>query len=141
MGNIALWLMVVVGQQTCAGRYVSTLHLAGGTSRDFGFDDQYHDILEVNKTSYEKCREKNFLKNITKRSSAIFTLLEAKTYYYLSDNGHCVHGMKLAADVQDLPSPPGPQVSSRRVITEKSSKKEGWIAFSTMIVIFIMFFT
>lgn len=58
-------------------------------------------MLEVNKTSYEQCRDQGFIKNITKGGKDVFNLTEAKSYYFLSGGGYCYQGMKLSVDVVD----------------------------------------
>ncbi|XP_059431285.1 early nodulin-like protein 20 [Corylus avellana] len=71
----------------------------------FGFDKHTYDVLEVNKTSYENCIDKNFIKNITQGGRDVFNLTNAKSYYFLSSKGHCSKGMKVAVYVHDYTSP------------------------------------
>lgn len=52
--------------------------------------------MEVNKTSYENCIDRNFIENITRGGRDVFSLTEAKPYYFLSGNGYCFKGMKVA---------------------------------------------
>ena len=66
--------------------------------------------MEVNKTSYENCIDKNFIKNITQGGRDVFNLTNAKPYYFLSGRGHCSKGMKVAVDVHDYAAPPPPLV-------------------------------
>jgi hypothetical protein len=63
--------------------------------------------LEVNKTSYENCIDKNFIENITKGGRDVFNLTEAKPYYFLSGKGYCFKGMKVAVYVHDNTPPLG----------------------------------
>jgi hypothetical protein len=62
--------------------------------------------LEVNKTSYENCIDKDFIKNITQGGRDVFNLTNAKPYYFLSGRGHCSKGMKVAVYVHDYAAPP-----------------------------------
>ena len=66
----------------------------------FNFDKRYFNVLEVNKTNYENCRDQEFLKNITRGGRDVVQLTEARTYYYLSSGGYCFQGMKVAVTVQ-----------------------------------------
>ncbi|KAF3454051.1 hypothetical protein FNV43_RR04498 [Rhamnella rubrinervis] len=66
----------------------------------FGFDKKMYNVLEVNKTSYEKCIEREFIMNITKGGRDVFNLTEPKTYYFLDGRGHCFKGMKVAVPVE-----------------------------------------
>jgi hypothetical protein len=69
---------------------------------DFGFDKHIYNVLEVNKTNYEKCVDKGFISNITRGGRDVFQLLEAKTYYFLCGRGFCFHGMKVEINVKPL---------------------------------------
>uniref|UniRef100_A0A9I9E6D5 Phytocyanin domain-containing protein n=1 Tax=Cucumis melo TaxID=3656 RepID=A0A9I9E6D5_CUCME len=73
---------------------------------DFGFDKHIYNVLEVNKTSYENCNDKDFIFNITKGGRDVFNLTEAKTYYFLSGRGFCFQGMKVAVFVEEYSTPP-----------------------------------
>ncbi|XP_062170998.1 early nodulin-like protein 20 [Alnus glutinosa] len=73
----------------------------------FGFDKHLYNVLEVNKTSYENCIDKNFIENITKGGRDVFNLAEAKPYYFLSGKGYCFKGMKVAVYVRDNIPPLG----------------------------------
>ncbi|KAI4352527.1 hypothetical protein L6164_006767 [Bauhinia variegata] len=66
----------------------------------FMFDKRYYNVLEVNKTSYENCNDRDFIKNITRGGRDVVQLTEAKTYYYISGGGYCYHGMKVLVSVQ-----------------------------------------
>ncbi|KAL0558677.1 hypothetical protein IC582_003256 [Cucumis melo] len=72
----------------------------------FGFDKHIYNVLEVNKTSYENCNDKDFIFNITKGGRDVFNLTEAKTYYFLSGRGFCFQGMKVAVFVEEYSTPP-----------------------------------
>lgn len=63
-------------------------------------------MLEVNRTSYEQCIDRDFIKNITRGGRDVFNLTEAKPFYFLSSGGYYFHGMKLAVNVVEfVPSP------------------------------------
>ncbi|KAK1359541.1 Phytocyanin domain-containing protein [Heracleum sosnowskyi] len=68
----------------------------------FAYDKHRYNVLEVNQTGYEQCRDQGFIKNITRGGGKdVFNLTEAKTYYFLSGGGYCYQGMKLFVDVVD----------------------------------------
>ncbi|TKY50218.1 Lamin protein [Spatholobus suberectus] len=67
----------------------------------FMFDKRYFNVLEVNKTSYENCTDRDFIKNVTRGGRDVVQLTEARTYYYISGGGYCFHGMKVAVHVED----------------------------------------
>ena len=73
---------------------------------DFGFDKHLYNVLEVNKTSYEKCIDRGFIKNITRGGRDVFNLTEAGPYYFLSGRGYCFKGMKVEILVRDYQAPP-----------------------------------
>ncbi|XP_058745118.1 early nodulin-like protein 20 [Vicia villosa] len=85
-------------------------HFLVGEWLYFGYDRHSFNVLEVNQTSYEKCIDTGFIKNIsTGAGRDVFQLTEAKTYYFLSGGGYCWEGVKLAVDVLDhLPPAPAP---------------------------------
>lgn len=70
---------------------------------DFGFDKSVHNVLEVNKTSYENCEEKGFMTNITRGGRDVFNLTETKVYYFICGRGFCSNGMRVAVSVLDIP--------------------------------------
>lgn len=71
-------------------------------------------VLEVNKTSYENCRDTDFIKNISRGGGKdVFQLTEEKTYYFLSGGGFCWGGMKVAIDVTDYVAPAPQPVPSK----------------------------
>ncbi|KAL1208850.1 Early nodulin-like protein 20 [Cardamine amara subsp. amara] len=70
----------------------------------FGFDRKIHNILQVNKSSYEKCIDTDFIFNITRGGRDVFQLVQPKPYYFICGRGFCLKGMKLAVNV--LPQPP-----------------------------------
>ncbi|KAJ4842472.1 hypothetical protein Tsubulata_001827 [Turnera subulata] len=76
----------------------------------FGFDRYRYNVLEVNKSSYENCYERNFMKNITRGGRDVFNLTEAKPYYFICGHGYCFQGMKVAVYVRYAPSDTMPPV-------------------------------
>ncbi len=67
---------------------------------DFIFDKHHYNVLEVNKTSYEKCNDQGFIRNITRGGRDVFQLTEARPYYFLSSGGYCYNGMRVAVYVE-----------------------------------------
>ncbi|XP_059670684.1 early nodulin-like protein 20 [Cornus florida] len=121
-------LIMMAGMLTCAVCRSPVLHKVGGKQGwtpninytnwsiqerfyvgdwlYFGFDKHYYNVLEVNKTCYEQCNDRNFIKNITRGGRDVFNLTEARPFYFLSSGGYCYHGMKLAVNVVEfVPSP------------------------------------
>ncbi|KAL6144995.1 hypothetical protein ACLB2K_055684 [Fragaria x ananassa] len=78
-------------------------HFYAGDWLYFGFDKQLYNVLEVNKTSYESCIDKDYIYNVTRGGRDVFNLTEAKTYYFLSGRGYCYKGMKVAVFVEQSP--------------------------------------
>lgn len=72
-----------------------------GFDEVFNFDKRYYNVLEVNKTSYENCIDRDFIKNVTRGGRDVVQLTEAKTYYYISGGGYCFHGMKVDVKVEE----------------------------------------
>ncbi|GMP28784.1 hypothetical protein CsSME_00004186 [Camellia sinensis var. sinensis] len=77
-----------------------------GGRTNFVFDKRYYNVLEVNKTNYEKCNDQNFITNITRGGRDVFELKQVRPYYFLSSGGYCFHGMKLAINVEEYVLPP-----------------------------------
>lgn len=75
---------------------------------DFGFDKRVYNVLEVNKTSYEQCNDKGFIKNITRGGRDVYNLTVAKHFYFLSGGGFCFQGMKLEVNAVDFVPAPEP---------------------------------
>ncbi|RDX90290.1 Lamin-like protein, partial [Mucuna pruriens] len=65
------------------------------------FDKRYFNVLEVNKTSYERCIDKEFITNVTRGGRDVVQLTEARSYYYLSGGGYCFGGMKVGVHVEE----------------------------------------
>ncbi|KAL6276753.1 hypothetical protein ACE6H2_020354 [Prunus campanulata] len=73
---------------------------------DFGFDKYIYNVLEVNKTSYDNCIDKDFIYNVTKGGRDVYNLTEANTYFFLSGRGYCFEGMKVSVQVREVPPEP-----------------------------------
>ncbi|XP_022144534.1 lamin-like protein [Momordica charantia] len=71
----------------------------------FAFDKRYYNVLEVNRTNYESCNDKDFITNITRGGRDVFQLTEARPYFFLSSGGYCFQGMKLAVSVSERTAP------------------------------------
>lgn len=75
------------------------------------------DVLEVNKTDYEKCNSDHPLRNWTRGAGRdVVPLNETRHYYIISGKGFCYGGLKLAIRVENPPPPP-----SASPIKDKSS--------------------
>lgn len=74
---------------------------------DFGFDKHKYNVLQVNKTNYEKCGDKDFIENVTRGGRDVFNLTEAKPFYFICGRGdYCSKGMKISVHVETDPPPP-----------------------------------
>ncbi|KAG8644275.1 hypothetical protein MANES_11G114200v8, partial [Manihot esculenta] len=80
----------------------------------FGFNISRYNVLEVNKTSYEECIDKDFIKNITRGGRDVFNLTEAKPFYFINSGSYCFKGMKLAVYVENPPHEPAAAYSVPR---------------------------
>ena len=56
---------------------------------DFGFDLTRHNILQVNKSSYEQCINIDFISNVTRGGRDVFQLFQPKPYYFICGRGYC----------------------------------------------------
>ncbi|CAJ1947053.1 unnamed protein product [Sphenostylis stenocarpa] len=93
-----------------------------GFDEVFMFDKRYYNVLEVNKTSYENCIDRDFIRNLTRGGRDVVQMTEARTYYYLSAGGYCFHGMKVAVHVQEHPAmAPAPSSSSSSFLIVSAS--------------------
>nr|GMD55381.1 lamin-like protein [Ipomoea batatas] len=73
----------------------------------FVYDRNQMNVLEVNKTDYESCNSDHPLHNWTTGAGRdVVPLNVTKTYYFISGNGFCYGGMKVAIPVEELPPPP-----------------------------------
>ncbi|XP_048234514.1 lamin-like protein [Ricinus communis] len=151
--KLLLWLMMVAIMSLNADCRKPVLHRVGGgkytwrpntnftewASHEnfyvgdwlyFGFNRSCYNVLEVNRTSYDKCIDKGFVTNITRGGRDVFNLTNAKPYYFLSSGGYCFKGMKLAVYVQFAPPDP---------VTTPSSLKNGSPISNTYAQIIILF--
>ncbi|KAK4746427.1 hypothetical protein SAY87_012739 [Trapa incisa] len=69
----------------------------------FGFDKHRYSVLQVNKTCYDTCTDRDFIANITRGGRDVFNLTSARPYYFLSSGGYCFSGMRLAITVREPP--------------------------------------
>ncbi|CAL0315823.1 unnamed protein product [Lupinus luteus] len=100
----------------------------------FGYDRHRFSVLEVNKSSYESCNEKEFIKNITGGAGRdVFQLLEAKPYYFISGGGPCWQNVKVAVNVV-LHAAPAPQPASPNSASDYSHINQ---TFVVLILVFI----
>ncbi|XP_059643643.1 early nodulin-like protein 17 [Cornus florida] len=73
----------------------------------FVYDRNQMNVLEVNKTNYETCNSEHPLHNWTTGAGRdVVPLNVTRHYYFISGNGFCYGGMKLAVLVEELPPPP-----------------------------------
>ncbi|KAF7147247.1 hypothetical protein RHSIM_Rhsim03G0036900 [Rhododendron simsii] len=79
-----------------------------GDALMFVYDKNHYDVLEVDRSGYDSCDDKNLLMNVTKDTDSIFKLTEAKSYYFISSRDRCLQGLKMAINVNTLPPPPPP---------------------------------
>ncbi|WJX42449.1 hypothetical protein P8452_29682 [Trifolium repens] len=99
----------------------------------FGFDKHIYNVLEVNKTNYEKCIDTGYINNITRGGRDVFQLSEERTYYFICGRGFCFQGMKVEINVEPLELPLLPP----RTIPNKacSSRKMNYTKFVMLLVI------
>ncbi|GMH07134.1 hypothetical protein Nepgr_008974 [Nepenthes gracilis] len=125
-------VVATVGTVEVVGGRKPELHRVGGGKQTWKLDVNYTDwasrerfyvgdwlcpktfnVLEVNKTGYDKCIETTFITNITRGGRDVFNLTEAKPYYFISGRGFCVRGVKLAVNVEEYtPRPPASRINS-----------------------------
>ncbi|KAI5323473.1 hypothetical protein L3X38_032545 [Prunus dulcis] len=126
MGNASGKMHYVGGSKTSWGP--SNVNLTEWSSHEtfyvgdwlyFGYDKYQYNVLEVNETSYEKCIDKDFIKNITGGAGRdVFNLTQTKTYYFLSSGGYCFQGLKVAVNVlRPMPPAPAPMSTSTTTTT------------------------
>ncbi|XP_058205604.1 uncharacterized protein LOC131319393 [Rhododendron vialii] len=77
-----------------------------GDALMFVYERNHYDVLEVSRSGYDNCDDRNLLMNVTKDADmgSIFKLTEAKPYYFISSRDRCLQGLKLAIDVHDYTS-------------------------------------
>ena len=82
-------------------------HFYNGDWLFFVYDRNQMNVLEVNKTDYEKCNSDHPLHNWTTGAGRdVVPLNVTRNYYSISGKGFCFGGMKLAVHVENLPPPP-----------------------------------
>ncbi|MED6221246.1 hypothetical protein PIB30_052587 [Stylosanthes scabra] len=82
-------------------------HFYNGDWLFFVYDRKQMNILEVNKKDYETCNSDYLLHNWTTGAGRDDVPLSVtRNYYFISGNGFCSRGMKLAINVENLPPPP-----------------------------------
>ncbi|GAB4831695.1 hypothetical protein Ancab_005707, partial [Ancistrocladus abbreviatus] len=75
----------------------------------FIYDRNLMNILEVNKNDYVTCNSDHPLVNWTRGAGRdVVPLNVTKPRYFISGNGFCYGGMKLAINVEEPPPPPYP---------------------------------
>lgn len=73
----------------------------------FVYDRNQMNVLEVNKTDYEKCNSDHPVHNWTTGAGRdVVPLNVTRHYYFISGKGFCFSGMKLAIRVHNPPPPP-----------------------------------
>ncbi|XP_074285543.1 early nodulin-like protein 17 [Silene latifolia] len=73
----------------------------------FVYDRHQNNVLEVNKTNYENCIADHPRANWTTGAGRdVVPLNQTRHYYFISGNGFCYGGMKLAINVVKPPPPP-----------------------------------
>ncbi|BFG26624.1 hypothetical protein CerSpe_128980 [Prunus speciosa] len=104
----------------------------------FNFDKRYYNVLEVNKSSFESCNDKGFMKNITRGGRDVYQLTEDRPYYFLSGRGYCFHGMRLALvalqDQQQLPPAPALAPSTNAAAPNSLPSAQMFIFLSATVI-------
>ncbi|KAF9626457.1 hypothetical protein IFM89_034391 [Coptis chinensis] len=73
----------------------------------FVYDRNQNNVLEVNKTNYDLCNADHPVHNWTTGAGRdVVPLNVTRPYYFISGNGFCYGGMKLALFVSKPPPPP-----------------------------------
>ncbi|KAG6588504.1 Lamin-like protein [Cucurbita argyrosperma subsp. argyrosperma] len=101
----------------------------------FVFDKRYYNVLEVNKTSYESCNEKEFIKNITRGGRDVFQLTELRPYFFIAGGGYCFQGMKLAVLVCPTAVAPAAPPSATPISGASLSNPTCWIMNALMLFV------
>ncbi|TQD95333.1 lamin-like protein [Malus sylvestris] len=79
-------------------------HFYNGDWLFFVYDRNQNDVLEVNQTNYVSCNAEHPLHNWTTGAGRdIVPLNEPRHYYFISSNGFCYSGMKIAVKVENMP--------------------------------------
>ncbi|KAK9107368.1 hypothetical protein Syun_023379 [Stephania yunnanensis] len=81
----------------------------------FVYDRNQMNVLEVNKTAYDACSAEHPLHNWTTGAGRdVVPLNVTRHFYFISGNGFCYGGMKLAVRVENLPPPPKAALASHK---------------------------
>ncbi|XP_030465005.2 early nodulin-like protein 17 [Syzygium oleosum] len=82
-------------------------HFYNGDWLFFVYDRNQLNVLEVNETGYESCDSNHPLVNwTTGKGRDVVPLNVTRPYYFISGNGYCYGGAKLAINVENPPPPP-----------------------------------
>ncbi|KAL3723326.1 hypothetical protein ACJRO7_035503 [Eucalyptus globulus] len=82
-------------------------HFYNGDWLFFVYDRNQLSVLEVNETNYESCNSDHPLVNWTRGAGRdVVPLNVTRPYYFVSGNGFCFGGAKLAVKVENPPPPP-----------------------------------
>lgn len=107
---------------------------------DFGFDKHKYNVLQVNKTNYEKCGDKDFIENVTRGGRDVFNLTEAKPFYFICGRGdYCSKGMKIAVHVETDPPPPTASPNLTISASPSPSSIHGHLLLACTIAFFSIF--
>ncbi|KAK9118999.1 hypothetical protein Scep_017092 [Stephania cephalantha] len=95
--------------------WAKTQHFYLGDWLFFVYDRNQMNVLEVNKTAYDACSAEYPLHNWTTGAGRdVVPLNVTRHYYFISGNGFCYGGMKLAVRVENLPPPPKAALASHK---------------------------
>ncbi|KAK3413432.1 hypothetical protein EUGRSUZ_I01995 [Eucalyptus grandis] len=123
---VALWLAAVMLPEVAAVRilvgkgmgdawttnvnytvWAQGWHFYNGDWLFFVYDRNQLSVLEVNETDYESCNSNHPLVNwTTGKGRDVVPLNVTRPYYFISGNGFCFGGAKLAINVENPPPPP-----------------------------------
>ncbi|KAF8012908.1 hypothetical protein BT93_I0924 [Corymbia citriodora subsp. variegata] len=82
-------------------------HFYTGDWLFFVYDRNQLSVLEVNETDYGSCNSDHPLVNwTTGKGRDVVPLNVTRPYYFISGNGYCYGGAKLAVNVENPPPPP-----------------------------------
>ncbi|KAG5527590.1 hypothetical protein RHGRI_028490 [Rhododendron griersonianum] len=87
--------------------WAQSIHFYNGDWLYFIYDRSQLSVLQVNQTNYESCNSNSFLHNYTTGAGRdVAPLNVTGPYYFISGNGFCYSGVKLAINVSNPPPPP-----------------------------------
>lgn len=93
----------------------------------FNFTTDRHDVLQVEKSSFDGCNSQNAIGNAIMTGPANMILNSTGDHYYICTFGtHCLNGQKLAITVSSRTSPPGanPPNPSNPIVPSPSSSRQ-----------------